>query len=359
MIKCPECGKEISTLVESCPNCGCSKEKFHIEIKNQNESNFEENKNNTDFTKEKKRIRDRVILASIIFAVLAIALIVSQYGKEEDQNNSSKSSLNIDNQQTEKPFKRQETEIQTETENILPEEVIYVDKSEMTSIYTNPDNYIGKYIKLSGQIFGNIEEDDGIIYFQMYSDPENSEGNTIVAVEKSEVRFNSGDYVLTDGMIVGSTSGKNAFGGTVYALSVVAISVEKSDYITVVSPTIKELPLNLYINQFGYVVNIDKIEFSEKETRVYVRLQNNGSSTFSFYDFNMKIVQNGAQYENQYNYDADYQKLQSEILQGVETSGIVTFPAMDPYSNLQLFCEGRSDNWDEDIEPYQFDIYTN
>lgn len=29
MIKCPECGKEISDMAKSCPNCGCPSEIFH------------------------------------------------------------------------------------------------------------------------------------------------------------------------------------------------------------------------------------------------------------------------------------------------------------------------------------------
>ena len=48
LIKCPECGKEISDKAISCPNCGCPNSEFHV-----SEDNNVSNKNNN---KEKSRI---------------------------------------------------------------------------------------------------------------------------------------------------------------------------------------------------------------------------------------------------------------------------------------------------------------
>ena len=33
LIKCPECGKEISEKASSCPNCGCPSSEWNKEVK--------------------------------------------------------------------------------------------------------------------------------------------------------------------------------------------------------------------------------------------------------------------------------------------------------------------------------------
>ena len=72
-------------------------------------------------------------------------------------------------------------------------------------------------------------------------------------------------------------------------------------------PTIKSVELSRVTqDQLGYSITVEKVEFAEKETRVYVTIQNNGSSNFSAYSFNSKIIQNGKQYEEARNYSADY-----------------------------------------------------
>ena len=45
LIKCPECGKEISDKAASCPNCGCLLELKQINaVKEENENNTDEDK---------------------------------------------------------------------------------------------------------------------------------------------------------------------------------------------------------------------------------------------------------------------------------------------------------------------------
>ena len=47
------------------------------------------------------------------------------------------------------------------------------------------------------------------------------------------------------------------------------------------------------------------MELAEKETRVAVTVTNNGAAAFSIYDSSAKIVQNGKQFEREYNSYAD------------------------------------------------------
>ena len=242
----------------------------------------------------------------------------------------------------------------TSVSDIPIEDRIYISDAEIENAYASPDSYEGKFIKIGGQVFGEPEIHDGEIYFQMHAEPDKSGKNTMVHFIGNE-NISSSDYVIVDGVIKGSYDYKNMMGATIAALEIETDNVVKSNYITCCAPTIKEVVLDQTIDQYGYSITVNKIEFAENETRVYLTATNNGTNNFSIYTYSMKAVQNQTQYEQQYNYNADYEEVQSELLSGTTTSGIVVFPAMDSEMPLKIYCDGYCDNWDIDIETYVFE----
>lgn len=229
-------------------------------------------------------------------------------------------------------------------------------ESEIKELYTDPDRFTGRTVSLVGKVFSQPEKDQSGIYFQMFSDAENNEGNTIVAYKDPNFEVENGDYVKLTGIVQGKFEGSNTFGGTITAAQVLATTVEKSSYVDVVSPALKTLTSdNTTLTQHGYSVSLTKIEFAEQETRLYVTVTNGGKDKFNLYSFNAKIVQDGKQYEEQRNYDADYPEVQTDLLPGTTTEGIIVFPKLEQKS-LQVVLEGSSDDYREDFEPYSFDI---
>lgn len=93
----------------------------------------------------------------------------------------------------------------------------------------------------------------------------------------------------------------------------------------------------------------------EKETRVYVKVENNGSDKFNMYSFNSRILQSGRQFDSAHNYAADYPEVQTGLSVGVTTEGIFCYPAIENAS-FQVVLEGRSENYREDFSPFTFDI---
>jgi len=135
-----------------------------------------------------------------------------------------------------------------------------------------------------------------------------------------------------------------------------ADSVEVSSYKDIAAPTLKEVvPSNNTIEQFGYSVTVNKIELAKEETRVYLTVKNNGSNKFSLYSFNTLIIQDGKQFEEQSNYDAGYPEVQTDLTKGVQTEGIISFPPIND-GNFKLTLEGSSDNYEETLKPFEFEI---
>ena len=214
----------------------------------------------------------------------------------------------------------------------------YLTEEQIAAMYSSPDDYKDKYVKITGEIFQEPETDDKGIYFQMWGDPSNSERNTLVGYNGKDITVKNGDYVIVDGYIKGAYEGENALGGKVNAPVIVAETVTVSTYKDTVSPTISEItPENATIDQNGMVMAIQKVEFAEKETRVYVTAENKTNTKSYIYTYSTKVTQDGAQFEQESNFNADYEELQSELLSGIKSSGVLVFPVIDSkkgFSNI-------------------------
>ena len=100
---------------------------------------------------------------------------------------------------------------------------------------------------------------------------------------------------------------------------------------------------------------MQKVELAETETRVYVSITNNGTDTFDMYSFNAKLIQNGKQYEEEANYEADYPEIQNDLSIGVTTEGIITFPPIEE-APFQIVLPANSGNYHEEINDYTYDL---
>lgn len=239
----------------------------------------------------------------------------------------------------------------------------YISDSEIADLFSNPDNFKGKYVKLSGQLFVAPEKDGDKVALQAWHDPNTSSNNFIVHYTLKDENFSEGDYIIADGRIDGTFEGENAFGATVTAPLIYADTIEIQSYIDAVAPTIKEItPENAISEQNGIALKVDKIEFAENETRIYMTESNSSADKFMMYVYSIKIVQNGQQIEQDLSsfsaYEGDYAELATDILPNASSSGILVFPAMDSSASFQIYAEGNSDNWKLDFAPFTIDIST-
>lgn len=229
-------------------------------------------------------------------------------------------------------------------------------ESEIKQMYTDPTKFTGRQLELTGQVFSSPEYDEDGVYFQMWGDPEGQDLNTVVVCFDPELELESDEYVRITGEVVDVFEGENMMGGKIVAPMVRADSLETVSYMDAVMPTLyTAMAEENSIDQYGYVVTIEKVELAESETRAYITVTNNGSESFDLYRYNAKIIQNGKQYEQETNYYAEYPEIQSDLSVGVTTEGILTFPAIEA-TDFQLILPGASGNWEERIDDYTFNF---
>lgn len=230
-----------------------------------------------------------------------------------------------------------------------------ISKEEQSGFLSNPSDYKGKCIELNGRVFGDVETADGICTFQIYTDVENLTGKVYVISQAGKTDIADGTYVKVIGVVQNPVKGKNVFGVNLSVPAVAVRSLEVTNYVDAVSPTLKAVEMNQTITQNGYSVTVQKVEFAQKETRVYVKIDNQGSGEFDMYSFDCLIVQGGKQYTEQSNFDADYPEIQTDLLVGNSTEGILAFPTIN-MENFSIVLEGSSDNYREKFKPFEYAV---
>lgn len=228
-----------------------------------------------------------------------------------------------------------------------PDEVVYIGEEDIPKLYTNANDYVGKYVKITGQIF-NIDEYDYGYYFQMNEDIENYENNTLVRFETdSDIKLDYDQYVMVDGYVAGAETYTSIAGLSITAPEIIAKDVQVISFIDAVYPTISTLEVGETIDKKGYKLTIDKVEFAEKETRIYYTFENGGKTTFSLYDYSVVATQGSNQLSMADRYFEDgYEGTEDDLKTGTISSGMLSFEGIDHENEFKVYFEGSDDNWD-------------
>lgn len=188
----------------------------------------------------------------------------------------------------------------------------------------------------------------------MWGDPSTAETNIVVYYEGPPINIKTDDYVHVVGTVRGTLTSENAFGAEISAIAVDANSAEVVDALAAAPKPKQVVAVNQSKEQFGVEVAVEKVEFADRETRVFAKVNNKSRSKASFYSFNAKAVQGTRQLEAES--FSEYPQVASDLLPGVSSSGVIVFGPMDPGQGARLVLEAGSDNYDLDFEPYEFTV---
>lgn len=234
----------------------------------------------------------------------------------------------------------------SEAFSFLEEGREYIDTAELPRVYADPAGYRGKYVKLVGRAISTLERHTGESSFLFI--PEGCSSPIAVHSADSSLQIEEGDILLVDGKF---WSTKNT--GTDLP-HLAAADLTHSTYKDAFRPTLKEISLALTQVQEGCSVTVEKVEFAKEETRLYLRIQNTGGASISYW--NGYLVQGGTQYAETHNAEARYEVLPGDILPGVTATGVVVFPALKDPGALQIYFQILSEDCAADFDPFVFSL---
>lgn len=243
--------------------------------------------------------------------------------------------------------------------DVAPEEREYVDDSQIDALFTNPDDFEGKWVKLPGKVLNNSEKDGDTTALQAFYDMTTYDRSYIVYAQTDE-SFSGDDYILVDGRVDGSYTGTNAFGGDVTVPLIKDATITKSDYMTVVAPATATVEPAASVTENDVTFTCDKVEYAHIETRVYLTVSNNSATGVGFGIYSIRLISNGQQIEQDdaagSAYNGNYPQLSYDISAGASTSGIVVFPAMEPGAMQVVAPDIYSDDFMTQFEDVTLDI---
>lgn len=143
-------------------------------------------------------------------------------------------------------------------------------KENYAELYSDLRAHKGASVDITGQLLERPEESGGELAFHMFVDVENSDWNTIVYTDQTDLDLNMDDYVRVRGEVLGSLKGKNAFGGSITAPTVQASKVSTVSAGQAIDPATEVRVINRTVGGQGFDVTLQKIEFG-KESRACSR----------------------------------------------------------------------------------------
>ena len=234
LIKCPECGKEISDKATACPNCGCPVEKYHV-------SEIEVQKKEDLGQRYRKRVEDegndaphsKLSIISLILSIIGctyifglicaivdlrrkdennkhtlswaaigisafwILAMAAMYSNNAKQNNDTSeiSDNNIESEIEESIIDEIETDPIDSSPNIVHEESVTIFATDLMNEW---EDYIGKWVTVSYQCGGTDDEDKTI-----QSNYDSNSKHYLRCYVDNYHGFEYGDYLTVTGQVDG------------------------------------------------------------------------------------------------------------------------------------------------------------
>lgn len=229
---------------------------------------------------------------------------------------------------------------------------------QFEQLYTDANPLRGYQVDFYARVFSISDSSANKQTFQVYAQ-DDSNLNTFITYEGTDIQVKEDMIIHIVGEVTGQETRENMFGVALTLPTIKAKKIVEVNAMTAFAPALTTREINLAYDQYGYSIHVQKIEFAESETRVYVEVSNQMTEDISFYKHSTVIIQNEKQYELQYNEYAGTDFENTDLKPGVKASGMLVFPAIIPDKDFRIIFEGSSSNWDITILPTEFIIYGN
>lgn len=266
---------------------------------------------------------------TIAFFLLSILIAANPFQHTFSQDNTPADIIKESQENLQKFEERDTTSVQSPSPKIVQPTVSTAPKADFTNsnfavVVANPDGYLRGTVDVTGEV-SNFPE-PGLL--QMYV---GGDVNTDTVVHYNDTFvFTQEDCVKVTGVVEDQFVGTNMFLATLIVPSISARTIDKVDCSQGLDPAVKTVGLEKTQTKGGIKVTFHKVDFSDKNTRVYLTVENvHQKASISFYDFNAKALQGNKQYSTDYSFIVDYPKIESNIPPGIEETGVILFEPLN------------------------------
>jgi tetratricopeptide (TPR) repeat protein len=226
--------------------------------------------------------------------------------------------------------------------------------SDALEYYLNPTGFINKNVNFTGKILNLIPPTADTLGLQMHQAGDLNR-NTLVTYT-TPMQLLKDDCIRVFGISEPLMKYQNVFGVELSAAAIKANSIERIDCSDSIEPAIDTVNVNQTKVSNNIIITLYKIEFSDRNTRAYLSVENvDRSEDVSFYDFNARAFQEKTQFIAINSYDVNYPKIESVIPPGILEEGVVLFEPLDPTKDKAQFRFEASKGFEN--TKFLFDVF--
>lgn len=219
-----------------------------------------------------------------------------------------------------------------------------ISNDNIKSLFPRLLSLSGREVRLTGRITGVVEQDKDKTIFQVAVRPTGAQEDLHLLLSfggdpHTLIRNND---LITDVQVTGVMGKIPAVDSKTNSMvEVPLVVVERMEVLepwNVMAPAKFELPVNQTVKRNGKEVTLQKIEFADTETRLYLVVKNTSLQKALVYLDNPLGIQGGRRITQLYNLDNNYHL---ELEPGKEVKGLVVIGAMSPLINGAEFRLGN------------------
>lgn len=230
-----------------------------------------------------------------------------------------------------------------ETKKETKEDTSTLTESDVSKIAKHPKKYRGRAIEVTGKVISNGKEDYGSYKFYMDVD-----GQTFMVYMENDkdLSIQTNEYVKVNGTLDGTYQGKNSEGYEMDAIKIKS-SPSSIEY-TNSDQTVKETwKVNQSVTQSDVTLTIQKVEFTNKQTLVYITIENE-----SDIDYDMDLDDAMLTVDDMV-YSCKEATMNVDLLKAESSSeGVLTFDLMEE-NDFTFTCDGESD---DSIDTFEINV---
>lgn len=248
-----------------------------------------------------------------------------------------------------------------ETGTYKDDVIVPLTGNDIKTLATDTDSFVNHVVSGKGEILvtPTLEDD---VYFVQLNPIENDAVNEntpywlYINADNYDLKMDEfNTYIEYTGRVMGAGEGTTAFGTEIKAPEIIVYDYKQIDYAEALMPAKETKDVKQSVKQHDFTLTLDKIEFAENETRLYVTAENNSKDNINLDCYGARIIQDGHQYDIEDNYMADYPQLSCEIYPWAKSSGVLVFPAFKN-APFELVMDAWSDNYDIQFDDFKITI---
>lgn len=330
-MKCPHCQTDFDG--DCCPECGFQPQ---VNLSHKTKKSF--------FKKETVFL----IIAAVmfIFCVLAFPFLQSPAFVENDiatkENSMPRSTNHIIASSQLRSAMQEKLSFAQQQDTVSTADLSLIAPGDYTELTRDPNSYQDMSISCSAQVLYDPQYTDEGIYFVFRSASPKEDtpmlyGIAFWAGEEEELRLRDRSFVTLYGTVMGEHSYTDSYGYEDACPAIYLTNLEQSSYAEIYAPALTILSFDNCVSTVeNCTVQVFKCEFAESETRVYLTIDNNGSSPISFIPSECVVQQANKKYPWKENLDADYPQFSGSLQPDEKKHMVLTFSSLDASQDMVL-----------------------